>query len=141
MPNALADTGPLVALFDKHDNHHDTVKAFLQTYRGTLFTTWPVITEVSHLLSYSVERQIAFLSWTQRGGLRVENLATGSIETILALTEKYRDHPMDLADASLVALAIQTGIRNILSLDSDFRIYRLPDKTLLRNLLTAPRKR
>jgi uncharacterized protein len=34
---------------------------------------------------------------------------------------------MDLADASLVALAEDQRLRDVFTLDSDFRVYRLPD--------------
>ncbi len=41
--------------------------------------------------------------------------------------EQYRDRPMDLADASLIALAETAGYTRIFSIDSDFYIYRLAD--------------
>jgi predicted nucleic acid-binding protein len=44
-----------------------------------------------------------------------------------ALMEQYRDLPMDLADASLVALAEEQRLREVFTLDRDFRVYRLPD--------------
>ena len=44
-----------------------------------------------------------------------------------ALMERYRDLPMDLADASLVALAEERRLRQVFTLDADFRVYRLPD--------------
>ena len=135
MQKTLADTGPLVALFDKHDKHHAHIKTFIQGYKGALITTWPVITEVCHMLDFSIERQLAFLSWINRGGLTIPDLAPDSLQDIIDLTVKYRDRPMDLADASLVVLALQTGVKNIISLDSDFHIYRLPDKGTLKNLL------
>ena len=42
--------------------------------------------------------------------------------------EKYRDTPMDLADASLVATAEVLRLKRIFTLDSDFLIYRLNDQ-------------
>jgi len=45
--------------------------------------------------------------------------------------EKYQDTPMDLADASLVAVAESLSIRDVFTLDSDFRIYRLADGSTL----------
>lgn len=42
---------------------------------------------------------------------------------------KYADRPMDLADATLVALAEERGERRIFTLDSDFRIYRIHGRT------------
>ena len=45
---------------------------------------------------------------------------------IRALMEKYQDLPMDLADASLVALAEMRGLREVFTLDhADFQVYRL----------------
>jgi len=131
----IADSGPLIALFDSSDSEHGRLKDFFASCNGVVTTTWPVVTEVCHMLSYSVNRQLAFLNWIQRGALDIADLPANAIAEMIALTEKYRDRPMDLADASLVVLAMQTGIRNIISLDSDFDIYRLPDKGRLKNLL------
>jgi len=133
--SALVDSGPLVALFDPSDNHHKTTLAFMGKFRESLLTTWPVVTEVCHLLKFSVEAQLNFLRWVQRGGLEIAEIEGSMVERIITLTEKYRDRPMDLADASLVVLAMKTGIRRILSLDSDFDIYRLPDRGRLTNIL------
>lgn len=47
------------------------------------------------------------------------------------LMEKYKDVPMDLADASLVAVAESRNIRSIFTLDSDFFIYRMADGSVL----------
>lgn len=135
MPSTLVDSGPLIALFDSSDHHHASTLAFMGEFRGGLITTWPVITEVCHLLNFSVDVQLNFLRWVQRGGLEIAEIEGVVIDRIIALTEKYRDRPMDLADASLVILAMKTGTREILSLDADFDIYRLPDKSRLTNVL------
>ncbi|TPW09922.1 MAG: hypothetical protein FD130_2369 [Halothiobacillaceae bacterium] len=135
MQKTLADSGPLIAAFDRDDKHHSQVISFIKSYKGTIFTSWPVLTEVCHLLGDGVEGRLAFLSWIHRGGLTVVDLAPHSLQQIIDLTTKYRDRPMDLADASLVVLALQTGVKNIISLDSDFHIYRLPDRGILKNLL------
>jgi len=134
----IVDSGPLIALFDSSDREHTRLKAFFASCDAVVVTTWSVVTEVCHMLSYSVNRQLAFLNWIQRGALEIADLPANAIARIIELTEKYRDRPMDLADASLVVLAMQTGIRDIISLDSDFDIYRLPDKGRLRNLLREP---
>lgn len=135
MRSVLVDSGPLVALFDPSDNHHARTLAFMGKFRDSLLTTWPVVTEVCHLLKFSVEAQLNFLRWIQRGGVEIAEIEGALIERIIALTEKYRDRPMDLADASLVVVAMKTGNRRILSLDSDFDIYRLPDRGRLTNVL------
>jgi hypothetical protein len=125
----------LIALFDSSDKHHLRVKAFLRGFKGTLLTTWPVLTEVCHLLDFSIQSQLDFLRWIRRGAVGVEGLDHQALDDIIALVDKYHDRPMDLADASLLVLALRDGIRHIVSVDSDFDIYRLPDKTKLKNLL------
>ena len=136
MPNAtLVDAGPLIALLNPRDQDHARCVAFLQGYIGSLITTWPVITEASHMLSPSVNAQIALLKWIERGALEVRHIDGQAVQRIIAYTEKYRDRPMDLADASLVTLAIETRVTDIISIDSDFDIYRLPNKRKLNNLL------
>ena len=141
MPSVLVDSGPLIALFDVSDRHHATTLAFLGKSREDLLTTWPVVTEVCHLLKFSVETQLDFLRWVQRGGLEIADFERSVIDPIVTLTEKYRDRPMNLADASLIVLSMKTGIRRILSLDADFDIYRLPDRSRLTNVLPPPTKK
>ena len=123
----IVDAGPLLALFNPADRHHQACVAFLRGNEVALVTTWPVLTEVMHLLRYSVDAQLRLLSWIDRGGLAIAELEQGCIAAVAGLIDKYRDRPMDLADASVVQLAVQTGCREVLSIDSDFEIYRLPD--------------
>ena len=128
MPNVtpnvvLVDAGPLIALLNPRDHDHARCVAFLQGFTGNLITTWPVVTEASHMLSPKVNAQIALLKWIERGALEVRHIDVEAVRLMIAYTEKYRDRPMDLADASLV------------SIDSDFDIYRLPGKGRLKNVL------
>jgi len=55
----------------------------------------------------------------------LHDLTAVETERMAALMETYRDTPMDLADASLVATAEILGVRRIFTLDGDFHIYRL----------------
>ena len=141
MRKIIADSGPLISLFDPSEPRHEEVKSFVGSFSGLLLTTWPVVTEVTHLLGYSVERQIAFLRWIERGALEVLEQPADIMNKLIALLDKYRDRPMDLADASLVMLSMQTGIRDIITFDSDFDFYRLPDRSKLKNQFTPMRKR
>jgi predicted nucleic acid-binding protein len=50
---------------------------------------------------------------------------------MVELMETYRDRPMDLADASIVATAEHLGMRRLFALDRDFYIYRLVDGSAL----------
>lgn len=138
MKNTLVDSGPLVALFDRDDRGHRRVRDFLARNPLRLVTTWPVLTEVCALLPRRAG--LDFLEYVARDGVRVESLSETDIPGLLALSRKYADRPMDLADASLVMLAMKSGLDSILSLDADFTIYRLPGKKPFKNLLALSRK-
>jgi predicted nucleic acid-binding protein len=86
------------------------------------------------MLDFSVDAQIDFLEWVMRGGLRLETVEQDDMAKLIGLTRKYRDLPCDFADATLVLAAEKTGIRSIISVDSDFNVYRLPGKVLIRNI-------
>lgn len=101
MKNILVDAGPLIALFDKDDKYHIPVVSFLKQFKGRLITTWPVITEVTHLLSFNINVQIDFLEWLKREAITIINLENNHLERIIQLSKKYSDVPMDLADSSL----------------------------------------
>ena len=138
MPNVtLIDAGPLIALFNPRDADHALCRQFFETFHGDLVTTWPVLTESAYMLSNTANAQRSLLQWVENGGLDVRHLNVANVRSMLVYTQKYQDLPMDLADASLVALSIETGITDIVSIDSDFDIYRLPNKGKLKNLLPA----
>ena len=129
----LIDSGPIIALFDRDDKFHSKTKEFIKTNRFNLITTLAMVTEVSHMLDFNTNVQIAFLEWIIRDGIKLFPLEQPHLARIIELSRKYADLPMDFADASLVVAAEQTGIHQIISLDSDFDIYRLPGKEMIRN--------
>lgn len=133
----LVDSGPLIALFDRDDAHHQSVKAFLQNHAARLLTTWPVLTETCAVLPAACVQD--FLTFVERGGAGVVDLPAEAVSTIRALMDKYADRPMDFADASLVVLAVRLETDTILSLDADFTVYRLPGKKRFKNPLTDAR--
>ncbi len=135
MQNTLIDAGPLIALFDKDDRFHAIVTTFLKDYKGHLITTWPVITEASHILDFNIHVQIGLLRWIEREAVQIADLGLEHITRLIELAEKYSDVPMDLADGSLMVVAEMTGIHDILTIDSDYYIYRTHDKRYLNNLL------
>ena len=132
--NALADTGPLVALFDRGDPEHERARRFFSGFKGNLVTTWPVMTEVCHLLPlYAVDR---FMAWAGAGGLVLYELPPDALAGLKKLMRKYADLPMDLADASLVWLADQIDLLDVVTLDHrDFAAYRTSTGRPFRSLL------
>ena len=134
MPNALADTGPLVSLFRRADRDHLRVRRFIAQFKGNLITTWPVMTEICHLLpAHAVKR---FMAWAADGGLVLYEVPPDALRDLGNLMQKYADRPMDLADASLVWLGGQIGLLDIITLDErDFAAYRTASGQPFRNLL------
>jgi len=135
MLKTIIDSGPLIALFDKSDTYHHKVLDFLKSFDGELITSWSVITEVSHMLDFNLQVQIDFLRWCELGGVTICDISQNDLEPIRTMMEKYSDIPMDLADATLMYIANKEKIKNIVSIDSDFDVYRTLKKQSLNNLL------
>lgn len=123
----LADSGPLIALFNGADRWHAPVRAWLQANpAASLLSTWCVATEVCALLARRIRNDAAldFLRWVQRGGLRLEGPAEGSLTDVLRISERFASLPFDLADASIAEAAARLKIRHLISIDADFEVYR-----------------
>ena len=133
----IVDTGPLVAWFDAADRHHAPVQGFLAGFSGELISTWPVLTEVCHLLP---EHMVSsFLRWVGSGGTTVIEAPAVATLALADRMDKYADLPMDLADASLIWAAETLGVLDILTLDRrDFGVYRTERGQTLRNALDTP---
>ncbi|TGK50580.1 PIN domain-containing protein [Leptospira kanakyensis] len=131
---ALIDSGPILALFNAKDKFHKSILKFLKNYNGQLITSWPVVTEVIYLLSFSNDVQSDFLEWIERGGIHLDDLSIDDLKYIKNRMKKYSDLPMDLADASLMCISEKRGINKIISIDSDFSIYKTLSGKYLQNL-------
>jgi predicted nucleic acid-binding protein len=135
MPRAvLIDAGPLIALFDKSDHFHMRILAFVKEHRLRFISTVAVLTEVSHMLDFSVNAQLDFFRWVVNRGVTLAEITQDDMPRVIELSGKYADLPMDFADATLVIAAEKTGIREIVSLDKDFDVYRLPGREHFANI-------
>jgi predicted nucleic acid-binding protein len=134
LDSILIDAGPLIALFDSSDNHHRGIRSFLKEHPYRYVSTVAVFTEVSHMLDFSTDAQKDFYEWVMYKGVIISDINQNDMLRLVELTEKYSDVPMDFADATLVITAEKTGIREIISMDKDFDIYRLPGKEQIRNV-------
>lgn len=129
MRNILLDTGPFVALLDSSEKNHERCVRFLKEFKGRLFTTEPVLTEVLYLLGPSIKAQRAGIEFILRAGAMLVPQSQESLRRGLELMEKYKDIPMDFADATLVVLAEEIGISEIFTLDlRGFDTYRILSK-------------
>ena len=133
----LTDTGFWLALLNRRDQNHTRAKLALERCLPPFVTTWPVLTETCHLaLRLGVDVEIGFLEAIDRGAVKMFDLGPPHLPRIVALMKKYRDLPMDLADASLVIAAEDLRSGDILSTDDrDFRTYRWKSHKPFRNLL------
>ena len=125
MRGVLVDAGPLVALLDRGDPEHEASVAAFKTIREPLITVWPAFTEAMDLLSGSWLGQKALWSRLETDTLGLAPLDEGDAPRMRELMEKYRDLPMDLADAALVRVAERESLTRIFTLDRrHFAIYR-----------------
>ncbi len=122
----LVDAGPLVAILNSNDQDHARCIEALKAIRAPLATTWPPLTEAMYLLSFSPAAQDALLQMVERRTLLLLNISAPDLPRIRALIKKYRNLPMDFADATLVRVAEREGIRRVFTLDRrHFGVYRL----------------
>ncbi len=128
MKKILIDSGPLIALFDRSDKYHLASAEFIKENRSELITTLASITEASHLLDFSRNAQIDFLSWIDAGAVTVDPIITDDFQRIRELIVKYSDLPMDFADACLVFLGEKMNVSKVATIDRDFDIYKLKGK-------------
>ena len=124
MTGVLLDTSCVVALLDRSERQHRQCVEVISRLDEPLLTCEAVIAEACYLLRDVAQASEAILENVDRGVFLVPYRLTGDAANVKRLMKKYADCPMDFADACLVDMAndFQTG--RILTLDSDFIIYR-----------------
>ncbi len=128
MEKILIVSGPLIALFDKSDLFHRQCVEFIKNTKANLITTIASVTETLHLLDFNRNAQLDFLEWASLGAIEVYPIENRDFFRIKELINKYKDLPMDFADACLVLLAEKLNLNKIATIDSDFTIYRIKGK-------------
>ncbi|HEY4114027.1 MAG TPA: PIN domain-containing protein [Rhizomicrobium sp.] len=122
MAAAIVDTGPLVAFFDRAEKQHFWVGERIEELDAPLLVCEAVITETMYLVSSRA--QDALLALLQNRVLVVGFRMEEEVVAVRQLMQKYRDTPMSLADACIVRMAEIHDRHAVLTLDSDFSIYR-----------------
>lgn len=120
----LLDTGPLVAFIDARDRDHEWSKRTLADLSPPLITCEAVLSETLFLLGADVAAPRKIATLFERGLLVAHPLFDHEAGAVLALMQTYRDRPMSLADACLVRLSEKIRGSVVITLDSDFAIYR-----------------
>lgn len=132
MRSVLIDAGPLIALFAPDDRHHrrfDHLVESLSEEGLRLLSTWPCVVEAAYLLD--APQRFELLRWVELGGVLVYPFESCHLHDMIDWMQRYTEpgkREMDLADATLVWLAAETNIVDIMTVDvADFSRYRLPD--------------
>jgi predicted nucleic acid-binding protein len=122
----ITDAGPLIALIDADEPDHARCREALDRIRLPLLTTWPAFTEAMYLLGRAAGWKGQSALWTLllREDLVVAAPTAEGNARAARLMETYADRPMDLADATLVALAEERDTNRVFTLDRDFHVYR-----------------
>ena len=134
----IADAGFFYALIDRRDAWHSRAVSALDTQAEGWITTWPVLTEATHLLTrwIGTDAAQALLREGADGAIAVWSWPLAHTERMVQLMARYASLPMDLADASLVLLAEELGHGRILTTDArDFGAYRFKSQQPFQNLL------
>ncbi|MGI4791794.1 MAG: type II toxin-antitoxin system VapC family toxin [Janthinobacterium lividum] len=130
----LTDAGPMVALINRNDpNHSRCIDISTRLPKDPMLSTWPCYTEAMYLCYKAGGHPAQAALWALRtlGRLILRDLAPQEADRMIVLMEKYRDTPMDLADASLIVTAESLSLSRVFTVDSDFYVYRLADGSAL----------
>jgi predicted nucleic acid-binding protein len=122
----LLDTGPFVALVDRSEERHGECVASLESWTGSIVTTEAVLTETLYLVGPQWRAQKVALEFILRGAFQLVPSSHASLKRVAALMERYRNVPMDFADATLVVLGEELETDRIFTLDRrGFSTYRM----------------
>ena len=131
----LLDTGAFVALVDRSEKRHADCVAVLERWSGRIVTTEAVLTETLYLVGPRWPAQKICIEFLLRGAFILVPPSPACLKRVSILMEKYRNVPMDYADATLVALGEELGSGQVFTLDHrGFSAYRLNQRTAFRLL-------
>jgi predicted nucleic acid-binding protein len=122
----LLDTGAFVALVDRDEKAHADCVAALESWTGPIAATEAVLTETLYLVGPRWRDQKNALEFVLRGAFQLVPSSAKSLQRVAVLMERYRNVPMDYADATLVALGEELETDWVFTLDRrGFSTYRL----------------
>lgn len=128
MADVLVDVGPLLAVVNRNDQHHQICSQILLSLEPPIFTTLPVLTEALYLCYKRVGwvAQERLLQVITEGAIQAIHITPEDFVLVREQMLRYNDLPMDFADASLVVVAQRLRFKRIFTIDrKDFSVYRL----------------
>jgi predicted nucleic acid-binding protein len=132
---AITDTGYLVALLKREDQHHAWAQGLAGQLQTPLLTCEAVIAETS----YHLKSTTNVLAMIERGAIRIAFDVTNHLGPLRDLAERYADRSPDLADLCLIRMSELFPRHSIVTVDSDFRVYRRNKRDVI-PVLSPPRK-
>jgi hypothetical protein len=133
--SALADTGALLAYLDRKDRWHPACREAFAALPLPLVTSEAVLTELFHLVGDNPRDIEAAWGFARSGAITVAGVSDADLPEVEALMRRYRDRPMDFADATLVHIARRESLSTILTIDhDDFETYRIAGRRRFRIL-------
>jgi predicted nucleic acid-binding protein len=125
-PSALIDTGAILALLDRDDRWHERCRGAFASLRFPMATSAAVLAELFHLVGDQPRDSAAAWGFLRSGAVSVLSIDDSDLPALEILMRRYADHPMDLADATLVHLAHRESLTTVFTIDhGDFEAYRI----------------
>ena len=135
----LLDTGPLVGYLNRNDQHHDWAVRCWSALRDPLWTCEAVLSESIFILQSERINPEPIFQLVEREIVRLDFVASDHQSDVTRLLRKYAARPMSLADACLVRMSELTDSCQVLTTDSDFRVYRRKGRHVI-PLLSPPKR-
>jgi len=126
----LLDTSGLLAAIDASQRLHHQCAAALSSASPPYLLSPFVLAELDYLLLTKVGpgAEKMLLEEVARGAYRLELFDRTDVQEAVRVIDKYGDHEIGLADASIVVLAGRHAVRDVLTLDlRHFETLRRPN--------------
>jgi len=130
-PRVLLDTGPLVAFLNRRERFHAWALEELNEIEPPLFTCEAVLSEAGFLLRHDPAGPAAVLELVRDGLIEAGFNLQDEVTAVCQILRRYRARRVSLADACLVRMAELHANGVVLTLDSDFRIYRMHGRQVI----------
>ncbi|MGE5360040.1 MAG: type II toxin-antitoxin system VapC family toxin [Bacteroidales bacterium] len=115
----VADTGALLALFDRSDRHHAAVRALFEDDPDAWVLPWAILPEVDYLVATELGRkaQETWLRDLAEGAFAVEWGRDADVQAAARLDRRYKSLKLGLVDAVVIVVAERLGADAIATLD------------------------